>query len=404
MAHKSADQQQFRQMWDDAQIRFKEKTKMTLRPNDLSLDDVLRLLDKRLNADDPVENDKQDRIKRLTSNMLKIIEIFGGVAAQGASIMFSPAGLCFNALEFLIKIPARISEFYDDVANLFEEISAFSKNFKVYQRIEDFADLGDELRESSHKLMIVFVDICAMSIDILSSSKTRTFKHLAKKALLDDDSGVRDKREEFRQLVEHQGQLSGAITLEHVLKSEYERKGDTNKLFEALKSASENGRQQLAKLDELNDGMKTVISATSGKEKQRERNERICKKLSVPHTTSQASNKAFQQIVEKIEPNTGDWLEQCGAYKDWLDFDSKAGQVLFIGGPNGCGKSYLAHAIMDKVKTGNHTGKATSTRVSYALYRFEKDERRPRDNAIREAFRSIAAQVAQQDEIYSTRL
>ena len=398
------DQQQFRQMWNDAQVRFKEKTKMTLRSNDLSLEDVLRVLDKRFNAEDSVENDKQNRIKRLTTNMLTIIEILGGVAAQGASIMFSPAGLCFNALDFLIKIPAKISEFYDDLADLFEEISAFSKKFRVYQRIEDYADPGDELRESSHRLMICFVDICAMSITILSSSKRTTFKHLAKKALLDDDSGVQAKREEFRQLVEHQSQLSGAITLEHVLKSEHERKGDTSKLFEALKSASENGREQLAKLDELNDGMKTVISATSGKEKQRERFENICKKLSVLNATLQASNKAFQQIVEKVEHDTGDWLKELSEYTKWLDFDAKADHLLFFGGPNGCGKSYLAHAVMDKIRTGKHTGQAASIKVLCASYRFDKDERRSRDNAIREAFRSIAVQIAQQDEVYSTKL
>ena len=177
-----------------------------------------------------------------------------------------------------------------------------------------------------------------------------------------------------------------------------------NKLFESLKGASENGRVQLTILNEVNDGIKTVISATSEKEKQRKLFEQICNKLSLQQSSLQASNKTFQQIVQDLAQNTGDWLMSCPAYTDWLDFDSKSDQVLFLGGPPGSGKSYLAHAVMDQVKTGNYTGRPNSTRISYASYRFEKDERRSRDSAIREAFRSIAAQIAQQDELFTIRL
>ena len=50
-------------------------------------------------------------MKKIVSDILKAIEILGGVAAQGASAILSPAGLCFNALEFVLSVPVMISEF-----------------------------------------------------------------------------------------------------------------------------------------------------------------------------------------------------------------------------------------------------------------------------------------------------
>lgn len=203
---KQEDEQTFKEMWKEARIRFEETTKKSLvQSNNRSLDDVLRELEKRFNAPTIDENrQKQQRVKELASNVLKFIQLLGGIAAQGASAVFGPANMCFNAMQFLLDIPARVSKFYDDLALLFEEISTFMQQFKIYQRIEQFSRVEIELKQGTHKLMIVFVDVCAISIDVLSGSKLKRLKKLTKLALFDNDSGIAAKLDEFRRLITHQ--------------------------------------------------------------------------------------------------------------------------------------------------------------------------------------------------------
>lgn len=175
----------FTQMWEDAEVRFQERTKKSLKGSkNLGLDDMLKKVDERFNAEEQTEpNGKRERMRGIVSNILKVFEIFGSVAAQGASVVFGPASQCFNALEFLISIPTRIAELYDDIANVFQEIAAFLTKVTVYDRIQRSTTFPVELIESTNKLMITFVDICAISIDLLSSSKRKALKGAFKKAV-----------------------------------------------------------------------------------------------------------------------------------------------------------------------------------------------------------------------------
>lgn len=171
--------------------------------------------------------------------MLKLIQLLGGITAQGASTVFGPAAQCFCAFKFLLDIPARISRFHDDLASLFAEISTFLNVFKIYQRIEDFARVDVELKRSAHKLMVLIVDMCALSINYFSSSRFRKFLSDAKVALFEVDTGVKAKLEEFKTLINHQSQISDAVTLEHVLRSEHEQTGSLKKVLDMLNQTSD---------------------------------------------------------------------------------------------------------------------------------------------------------------------
>ncbi|KAL9102531.1 MAG: hypothetical protein Q9163_002340 [Psora crenata] len=409
------DNQPFVQMWKEAQSRFLEKTKKSLvRSSNPSLDDVLHTLDSRFNTEDPDNGGKKKRIKGLVTNMLKVIEILGGVAAEAATFMFSPASLCFNALVFLIKIPARISEFYDGLVNLFEEVSHFLQIFKIYQRIEQVTKVDKELAESTHKLMIVFVDVCALSIDVLGRSKARR-KYLVKKVLLDDDSGLQAIRERFKELIDHQSNMSNAITLEHVLKSEHEQ-------AEKFRKISECGTQLLANSKELQDKLKGIdedvkdVKADTGflvktwtaktnMKKAHERWENILEKLSLSQKSFDKLKKDFEQMDNAPLPFTGSWIESIDVYKSWIDLESRIRPLLFLRGPNGCGKSFLINAIWRTLKDQYGSTTGDSKRLPLAYHRFvEKDQKPSQDSGISQALRSVAAQVAEQSEVYRTKL
>jgi hypothetical protein len=95
------------------------------------------------------------------SNVLNCIQLLGGIAAQGASIVFGPATLCFNAISFLIDIPKTVASVYEGIESLFTEISHVLGLFKIYN---SYVQFDPALREGTHRLMISIVRICGLSI------------------------------------------------------------------------------------------------------------------------------------------------------------------------------------------------------------------------------------------------
>ena len=402
------DDQGFDHMWMEAQNRFEKTTKKSLvQKNNRNLDDVLKDLDKRFNSDDPQEGGTQRRVKELASNVLTFIELLGGIAAQGASIVFGPANLCFNAMQFLISIPAKVKKFHEGLALLFEEVSTFMKQFKVYQRIEQYAKVDVELKQCTHKLLITFVDICRLSIDAVSGSKLKNMLTVAKIALFDNDSGVTEKLNEFKMLISHQSQISDAVTLEHVVMTEH-------MLFE-MKKALDDSTQQLGAVSRKTDTVVTYVDTTIGQKEHDDQSDRICKKLSDNlgpiQDTIQKMERESEQIGHERLSGTGSWLKNTDSYKRWTDIDSETSSVLFLSGDNGSGKSHLAFYVLDSFKaryslpiSEDSPADDYSVRISTAFYRFAKNEKLPREEPIKYSLKCMAAQIAKQRIGYSKKL
>lgn len=407
LAHK-ADDQGFDQMWIEAQNRFEKTTKKSLvQRNSPKLEDVLKDLDKRFNSEDPQEGGTQRRVKELALNVLTFIQLLGGIAAQGASIVFGPANLCFNAMQFLISIPAKVSKFHEGLALLFDEISTFMKQFKVYQRIEQYAKVDVELKQCTNKLLIAFVDICRLSIDAVSGSKLKKMWAVAKIALFDDDSGVREKLDEFKMLISRQGQISDAVTLEHVVKTEH--------MLSEMKKALDDSTQQFGAISQKTDVVVTYVNTSTGQKEHDDQFDRICKKLSNSpgsiQDTIQKSERESEQLGHERLSGTGLWLKETGSYKCWSDLDSETTSVLCLSGDNGSGKSHLAFYVLDSFRdrysipiSEQSTADDLSVRVSMAFYRFAKNEKLPREEPIKYSLKCMAAQIAKQSTVYSKKL
>ena len=402
------DEQDFRHMWIEAQNRFEKMTKKSLvQKNIRSLDDVLRDLDKRFKTDDAQEGGARRRVKELASNVLTFIELLGGIAAQGASIVFGPANLCFNAMQFLIDIPAKVSKFHEGLALLFEKISTFMKQFKVYQRIEQYAKVDVELKQSTHKLLIAFVDICGLSIDAVSGSKLKKIWTVAKIALFEDDSGVQEKLKEFQMLIDHQSQVSDAVTLEHVVKTEH--------MLSEMRKALADNTQLLAENSLKTDIVVKYVNNSAGQKEQEDQFERICKKLSnSPRSieeTIQKLERDSEQMGNEMLSDTGSWLKDIVAYNRWTDLESETNSLLCLSGGNGSGKSCLALHVLNSFKdryslpiSEHSTADTNPSRVALAFYRFVKNEQLPREDAIQYSLKCMAAQIAKQSLVYSKKL
>ena len=407
-------EREFDQMWTEAQLRFEDTTKKPLKQaKNRSLDDVLSQLEERFNPRDPKDGAKKARIKELATNVLQFVQLLGGVAAQGASMVFGPANMCFNALSFLMDIPAKISSFYDDLAALFGEISTFMKQFQIYQRIQDYSKVGMELKDSTHKLMIAFVDICAISISVLGGGKLHTFKTMTKIALFDNDSGIRAKLDDFRILVNHQSQISDAVTLEHVLKAEHDTSNSFKDLFSMLNEEAEKSRKQMQYLQDTSDNVKIIkagqdvlLKESSERESEKrlkEELEAIYKKLSV----APEKLPSFDQLDRKegLVPGSGSWIKENEMYKSWADVESDYASPLVLGGANGSGKSCLAFTLCNDYRNRLSTDNGVSTHIPVAWYDFAKTSKKDKkssttedDDIVREAIKSMAAQIAKSSD------
>ena len=394
-------EQTFAQMWVDAQTRFEERTKKPLkRAKNQSLNDAMAHLDQHFNLQGTDPDDKKARVKKWAMNLLKFIKLLGGIIAQGASVVVGPASLCFNALSFLLDIPTRISSFYDDLSALFQELSTLIKQFRIYQRMDLYVDVGTELKEDTHKLMIAFVDVCAISIDFFGGSRLHTIGTLTKLSLFNNDSGLKSKLADFKTLISHQSQITGAITLEHVLKAEHETSNSLRSLFEELNNSAERSQRQLENTEVL---VKDT-NERNAKDKQREEFVNICKKLSVdPDVIRQLGEEAEQIQIRNLR-GTGSWLREMDAYKQWIDVESRSGSRLLLSGNTGSGKSCLAFAVLEALVDNFTTAGDSSMKVSVAFYRFARKKQKSSDTPVRDSLKYMAAQIAKTNRVFSRKL
>ena len=109
----------------------------------------------------------------------------------------------------MLDVPQRVKEFHELIAGLFGEVSVALTQFRIYARIQEFSSMVSELIENVHKVMISFVDVCALSIELQSGSSWKSFRRDAKWVLFNNDSGVKQALEDFRSRVHKQGQWRG---------------------------------------------------------------------------------------------------------------------------------------------------------------------------------------------------
>lgn len=91
------------ELWKDAQDRFENITKQRLRASSVKrLDDVIKELDAKYIVKSSEDATIQNRTKRAVHNVLQCIQLLGGIAAQGASIVSRTLQMRYCLLIMLI--------------------------------------------------------------------------------------------------------------------------------------------------------------------------------------------------------------------------------------------------------------------------------------------------------------
>ncbi|KAE8450789.1 hypothetical protein EG329_005702 [Mollisiaceae sp. DMI_Dod_QoI] len=381
---------ELRKLWDDAQGEFRKNTKKELRADPHKrLEDVLQELERKYQPKDLEEASTKKKIGETINKILKCVQMLGGLAAQGASIVFGPATLCFNAISFLIDVPGRIAAVYEGIGNLFEEVSHVLVLFHVYR---DYKKFDPELKDGTHKLMVSFVRICGLSIKIIDGGTWHHIKVGAKVTFLKDDSGVKDELDNFKALIDKQSHFTEAITLKHVLDSEAS-------IVDILENQYLSAEQQ----NRMETGINVLVADASDKKTERitsERVDTIAKTLSVPRDSAQVAKQALQDIRGHLLQGSLQWLLDLDAYKEWVTPVTKSIPLLLLSGDPNTGKSSLVAFIDKDLRSRNIPN------VAIAYYAFTgRDAKSTRDknkdDIVSAALKSMAVQLATQNKAYA---
>jgi Cdc6-like AAA superfamily ATPase len=115
--------------------------------------------------------------------------------------------------------------------------------------------------------------------------------------------------------------------------------------------------------------------------------------------------KARDAMWEGAVKDSGKWLNEIDAYKQWIDRSGAAESLLVLTGEPGTGKSSLVSAIAQDIKSANSATRAERSVVGY--YSFSTAEKRDGDGERQRpevAIKSICVQMAEQDLVYARRV
>ncbi|KAI1023732.1 hypothetical protein LB504_005215 [Fusarium proliferatum] len=384
------------QLWDEAAKRFLARTGKALnRKPPMTIDDVRKQIESR--TDQTTDTDASNTLKHkkdIGLNILECLKLLGGVAAQGASVVFQPASVVFNAMSILLEAPKKIREFHEAIDEVFAVVAPSLSQFRIYERIERFRKIDTDLTRAIHIIMISLVDICALVITLEDpNSKWSKFKSNVKKALLDDDSGLSVELRKFRQAIHGQQSIEATLTLEVALESRHEVSVILAKVFETGKWTEEIASKittlQQAETKRAQDTTKKAYLS------------KIKEKLGVYEKELETNREMFKRLCDSRVENSGSWLDEEETYTSWADADAaKARPLLLLVGEKNTGRSTTVSTIVQKLKAKYKTQTERPSRVLLAWYFFpslsdKADKGDP--TPARTALKHIALQLAEQD-------
>ncbi|KAJ1712025.1 hypothetical protein NYO67_5777 [Aspergillus flavus] len=377
------DDYNIQEAWERACGAFAQTTKVDLTTSpQFTVDEVLDQI--RIKQDEGDEKNKKFKTaKDVIGKTLTLITVLGGIAAQGASMVFAPSSLCFNAVSYLIATGAKYKRIFSSLAELFRRISDVLERCKIYMRLPaDAVDIS--LRKIINEELVCFVDICALSIKVLKGNKILT---ALKVFAFDSDEGVSGQLDRLALLVERESQMRATLGFESQKTSEravIETRDGTQRVnasvdklltFERKRDADNVAQRLLSNIDT---------------------------NLGTPSETYKAIQALYKCRLNDQISGSGEWLQHDPLYTAWADIRRSQFSILGVAGGEGVGKSFLFAAIVKHLQElyAEATEDMTCTAISYYIF----DQQELKDPSLIKALEVLAWQIAKVDMVYRKEL
>lgn len=298
--------------------------------------------------------------------------------------------MCFNAFSFLIDMPKKTGKVYDDLIQLFGDMSATLLEFQVLEKISAKVEIELQLITTTHAILIAFVNICGRYIKFLEGGKVHRFTVAIRSVFLDDDCGVLDELKNFKNLARQQSSMIGTVSYRHVLDIE-----------EAIHQYGTYQPRILGHVETLvaseHDRRTEILLQKSLKT--------IEEKLYIGSLAADASLAMLVDTQKDLIDGVCDWLYDTPEYQTWTNIKSRKHLLCIAGGPKS-GKSFLLAATARRLERSGSTGHTKSPKpwVLYYSFSWNYEKSFENRNPVSLALRVLALQYAQKDYKYAQHL
>ncbi|KIX04226.1 uncharacterized protein Z518_07780 [Rhinocladiella mackenziei CBS 650.93] len=343
------DEYDLRAAWEKACRSFAATTKVDLlegKPQ--TPEEVIAQL--KLKRQEDEEKKAQFKVlKDVLGKSLVFIQNLGGIAAQGAGMVFGPSELCFNAVSYLISAGQNYRNIFASLTQLFRQVSDVLERFVVYLKMKE---IDKPMRKIIHQILLSFVSICELSVHVLQGNKVLKFLRVF---AFNEDDGVNGAIANLRALVERESQMKTTLTYQLVKEGFGETKDAVSGVKVTLDKISEETRKREA--DSID----------------RKLFEKIKTKLDVQKDADEQI-KIHRQLLSQIVPGTGKWTQENINLIEWTDRSSPYDKVLLISANEGYGKSFLITSIVHDLEKRYAQQTADTSRTTIAYFYVEQQQ------------------------------
>ncbi|PGH00149.1 hypothetical protein GX51_05962 [Blastomyces parvus] len=389
------DGEDIEQMWREALVEFHKLSGHDPKKfTELSVNDVLGKINQRKELDDK-KAAKYDKARNVLDKTLTCIQTLGSLAAQGASMVFGPSDLCFNAVSYLITAAQNYSKIFSGIAELFERISAFLERFEVYVRSKSLGvEVDFHLRKIIHELLRSFMRICALSIKI---SRENKFLLALEVFSFGSDKGIQAELDTLEALVKREMGMGVALTLESAKITEGNVTtgfGETKESLQTIDGKVDGVTGQLSRVSNILERREHTdrMNETDGASKRN--SEKIKNALKIEREVWRNDQEEFMRIRV---PTTGEWLLTDPQFTAWIGGKGDSSPILALEAKQGYGKSFICSIAVRHLFQLHPPGHQDS-RTSVAYYFFQKENKD--EKSVNKALRAIVWQLTDNDVVY----
>lgn len=272
--------------------------------------------------------------------------------------------------------------------------------FNIYGKIDRFTELEPDLIQGTHRLMISFVTICALSIRLREARTWDKFKVEAKLILLQKDSDVGKEVDNFHDLLAAHSVQQGAQQLLTLI---YTKDVVTQVLYQA----SESGKR----IDEILLTLAAIKDSTDrakSEETVRANLSTIKDKLGLKDGVDKASRDVRDKFWHDRLDGTVRWIDnpsEHAEFHSWAERKDASAKPLFtLTGDSNTGKSVIVSSIVYHLRSKYESAARKLEQTIVASYFFPSGKSDSDKQPVQTAMKAIALQIASVSETYAATL
>ncbi|KAJ5819255.1 NACHT and TPR domain protein [Penicillium riverlandense] len=326
------------------------------------------------------------------------VQLFGNLAAGGASMVFAPSSLVFGAVMQLVDAAKGVSASYDAIQDLMQMLQDFTIRLRTYTQEVISEAISDKLGD----IIVTLIEIFALSSKTIQRGRLLKF---TRNILLGNDDAIQAAMARLDKLTQVEANLVGAETLTESKRAGRVVDGISVTVNATNATVLETGmtvNQMSAQVHDVQDMLeKLIVSANEKSQDTREDQEalqRVINQVLRPSKVDSAQ-EWFDKIHKARVPSTGDWVHRDDVFQSWIN---KETPVIFVSGNPGSGKSFLAANMISFLLKRFPPGLQCSPMISIGYFFFKDDK--PETRSFHQALRDLAFQISRNDPEYRKHL